>query len=265
MNTADDPSMKSKKTPLAPVLEVVNLSHRFMDGTEALREITLSFKAGELVLITGKNGSGKTTLVRHLNGLLSPSTGEVRLMGAPIAKSLKNARRRVGMVFQDADSQIVGETVWDDTIFGPENLKWKRDRIDRQAAEVLSAVGLREQYGQAPHTLSGGEKRRLAIAGVLAMDPAVIVFDEPFSNLDYPGVCQVLSQLVALREQGRTLIVITHDVEKVVAHADRIVVMEAGRVVRDGVPSQVLPGIGRYGVREPCASLMGREIPSWLS
>ena len=248
-----------------PIIEVINLTHRFPDGTYGIQDVSICFRSGELVLITGRNGSGKTTLVRHLNGLLSPYSGKVLLKGAPVSANLKAARKTVGMVFQDADSQIVGETVWDDAVFGPENLKMDRQAIDERVRKVLTDVGLEARRHQSPHVLSGGEKRRLAIAGVLAMEPEVIVLDEPFSNLDYPGIRQVLRQLVRLRGQGRTLIVITHDVEKIATHADRVVVLHKGHVVRDGKPGEVLPGIGQFGVREPCASLLGKEIPSWLS
>ncbi len=247
------------------IIEIVNLTHRFPDGTFGVRDVTINFHTGELAIITGRNGSGKTTLVRHFNGLLKPTSGKVLIDGIAVMDNLKTARKKVGMVFQDADSQIVGETVWDDAVFGPENLKIARERITQRVTSVLTSVGLLEYRHQSPHTLSGGEKRRLAIAGVLAMEPEVIVLDEPFSNLDFPGIRQVLQQLVTLRKQGRTLIVITHDLEKIASHADRVVVMSEGRVVRDGIPADVIPGIEVFGVREPCASLLGKEIPSWLS
>jgi biotin transport system ATP-binding protein len=138
------------------------------------------------------------------------------------------------MVFQDADSQIVGETVYDDAAFGPENLALARQQINRRVSQALAAVDLSGFENKQPHHLSGGEKRRLAIAGVLAMAPRVLLMDEPFSNLDYPATCLVLEQILGLHQNGHTIIITTHDLEKVVAHAQRLVIMANGRVVKDG-------------------------------
>lgn len=245
-------------------LEIKNLSHRFPDGTPALRSIDFSIDRGDFVVIAGVNGSGKTTLLRHINGLLMPTEGTVMLDGVAVADDPIRVRQRVGMVFQDADTQIVGETVADDVAFGPENLSLPRETIRRRVADALSAVGLSDLAGQRPHVLSGGEKRRLAIAGVLAMHPEVILFDEPFSNLDYPGVRQVLGQMLDLHQKGCTLIVTTHDLEKVVAHADRLFLMHAGKIVRTGPPRSLLEETEAFGIRRPCAVRFGREIESWL-
>ena len=169
------------------------------------------------------------------------------------------------MVFQDADSQIVGETVYEDVAFGPQNLRLDHREIDRRVAGALKSVGLAEISKQRPHLLSGGEKRRLAIAGVLAMQPRVIVFDEPFSSLDYPGVRQVLQQILALHRCGHTIVVTTHDLEKVIAHANRLLLMHRGRVVRDGSPGEVMTEVENFGVRQPCAMRLGQEVASWLN
>ena len=182
-------------------------------------------------------GGGKTTLIRHLNGLLLPTSGCIKLAGASVEKDLLRARRLVGMMFQDADSQIVGETVYEDVAFGPENLRLQRNLIDNRVIHALDAVDLKDFAGQRPHVLSGGEKRRLAIAGILAMEPRVIAFDEPFASLDYPGVKQVLKQILTLHRTGHTILVITHDLEKVLAHADRLIIMQKGKIVRDGPPA----------------------------
>jgi len=245
-------------------IEIKGLSHCFPDGTQGIDGIDLSIEKGEFVVIAGKNGSGKTTLLRHLNGLLSPSSGEVLLDGMSVAQNPRRARRIVGMVFQDADSQIVGETVYEDTAFGPENLKLDRAVIRQRVADALAVVDLERLSDQRPHVISGGEKRRLAVAGVLAMEPEVVVFDEPFSNLDYDGIRQVLSQMLALHRAGKTVVVTTHDLEKVIAHADRLVVLFEGTVARDGSPGALLKEIESFGVRQPCAARLGREVPSWL-
>jgi biotin transport system ATP-binding protein len=247
------------------IIEIENLSHRFADGTVGLENINLSISEGEFVVIAGRNGSGKTTLLKHLNGLLLPTKGVVTLFGVPVAKNLTWSRQMVGMVFQDADSQIVGETVSDDVAFGPENLCLERDEVNRRVVRALETVGLHHHKDKKPHVLSGGEKRRLAIAGILAMKPKVLVFDEPFSSLDYPGVKQVLAQMISLYQAGHTILVAAHDLEKLIAHTDRLVIMQDGGIVRDGLPSQLLGELETFGIREPCASRLGIEVHSWLN
>ena len=246
------------------IIEIENLSHRFENGALGLDCINLQIREGAFVVVAGPNGSGKTTLIRHLNGLLMPTAGTVQLAGVFVQHDLLRARRLVGMMFQDADSQIVGDTVLEDVAFGPENLRLDRSQINRRVKQALNAVGLTDFADQSPHLLSGGEKRRLAIAGILAMEPKVIAFDEPFASLDYPGVKQVLKQILALHQSGHTILVITHDLEKVIAHADRLIIMQKGQVVRDGRPAEIVNAVETFGVRAPCASLLGLEIPSWL-
>jgi biotin transport system ATP-binding protein len=249
-----------------PIVEVRHLTRRFGESGFVLDDISLRIEPGQFVVMAGRNGSGKTTLIRHFNGLLLPDSGEVILDGISVSTDLTRARTMVGMVFQDADSQIVGETVFDDAAFGPENLGLCRQEIDRRVRCALAAVDLLAFSETAPHQLSGGEKRRLAIAGVLAMEPKVLVLDEPFSNLDYPGVQKVLQQLLAIHRSGRTIVLTTHDIEKVIAHADRLVILSEGRVVRDGKPGNLIREAEAFGIREPCASRFGfKEIPSWLS
>ena len=247
------------------MLEIRNLSHRFGDGSPGLEDIDLKIAKGAFVVIAGCNGSGKTTLLRHLNGLLQPTGGSVWVNGRAVGEDLRRARQLVGMVFQDADSQIVGESVYSDVAFGPQNLSLTPAEIRRRVQLALAAVGLAELADQRPHLLSGGEKRRLAIAGILAMEPRVVVFDEPFANLDYPGVRQLLHQILRLHRDGHTIVLATHDLEKVLAHADRLVVMQAGRVVSDGHPADVVKTVRAYGIREPLASRLGLEIESWLN
>jgi biotin transport system ATP-binding protein len=169
------------------------------------------------------------------------------------------------MVFQHADAQIVGETVGEDVAFGPENLCLPRPEIVRRVAEALEAVGLAHKQHQRPHLLSGGEKRRLTIAGVLAMQPEVVVFDEPFSSLDLFGVQQVLRQILAFKAAGRTLVVTTHDLDKIAAHADRLILLYEGRVVGEGPPAAILSKVERYGVRQPEGFRLGGEVRSWLN
>jgi biotin transport system ATP-binding protein len=247
------------------MIKIENLGYRFSDGSWGLQHINLTIEYGEFVVIAGANGSGKTTLLRHLNGLLQPSKGAIQLDGHDIGRDRRRARQVVGMVFQDADSQIVGETVYDDVAFGPENLCLPVDEIKRRVALALKAVGLFKQAQQRPHLLSGGEKRRLAIAGVLAMKPQVLALDEPFANLDFPGTTEVLKQILFLHRAGHTIVVATHDVEKVIAHADRVIVLQKGAIVRIGAPADVMGDLEPFGVRQPCAARLGLEVQPWLS
>ena len=247
------------------IIEIENLTHRFADGTIGIEGINLAIRQGSFVVVAGHNGSGKTTLLRHLNGLLRPSDGVVRLAGKRLEEDLLKARQFVGMMFQDADSQIVGETVYEDVAFGPENLCLEHAAIKKRVNRALRVVGLQDLADQRPHLLSGGEKRRLAIAGVLAMEPRVIVFDEPFASLDYPGVKQVLQHILDLHRSGHTIVVTTHDLEKIIAHADRLIIMQGGKIVRDGSPVEIVGHLEAFGVRKPCAYRLGLEAESWLN
>ncbi len=247
------------------MITIENLVHCFPDGTLGIDGITLNIKEGDFVIIAGQNGSGKTTLLRHLNGLLLPTEGTVHVAGVCVPDNLIKARQIVGMSFQDADSQIVGETVYDDVAFGPENLCLPVNEISKRVTRALKTVGLTDLSNKRPHLLSGGEKRRLAIAGILAMEPSVLVFDEPFTSLDYSGVRQVLSQIVDLHRSGHTILVTTHDLEKVIFHADRLILMNNGKVVRDGTPETVIPDTEKFGIRMPCQARQGKGLESWLN
>lgn len=246
------------------IIKISGLYHRYPDGRPSLEGIDLTIARGSFVVLAGANGAGKSTLLKHLNGLLRPQEGTVRIAGVPVEQDLLHARRTVGMVFQDADSQIVGETVSDDAAFGPENLNWPAARIRESVDSALELVGLGALRNRSPHLLSGGEKRRLAIAGVLAMEPEVIVLDEPFANLDYDGVRQVLARIVALHASGRTIIVCVHDLEKVLAHAQRLIILQRGRIAVDGPPETVVLAAETYGIRLPAAIRLGGMVESWL-
>jgi biotin transport system ATP-binding protein len=247
------------------IIEIQDLSHQFDDGSYGIKNINLTIRQGSFIVITGPNGSGKTTLMRHLNGLLLPTAGTIKLAGVPVSDDVVNARQFVGMMFQDADSQIVGQTVYEDVAFGPENLSLERVEIKHRVALALNTTGLTQLSEYSPHLLSGGEKRRLAIAGILAMDPQVIVFDEPFASLDYPGVQQVLRHILDLHRCGRTIIIVTHDLEKIIAHADRLIIMQSGQIVKDDFPHNILPEVEQFGVRQPCDARLGVELRSWLN
>lgn len=251
----------SRETPL---IETFRLGHIFSDGTRALEDVNFKLYRGEFVLIVGPNGSGKTVFARHLNGLYKAGTGDVRVAGESTGKHPSAARRKVGLVFQDADSQIVGQTVRADIAFGPQNLRLPPEEIEARVERMLDLLELRELSDHRPHLLSGGEKRRLAVAGVLALEPEVLVLDEPFSNLDYPGVTGVLKHIVGLHRAGRSIILISHDIEKACAHADRLVVFSGGRIAEDGPPVKIVPRLGGYGVRIPPSGPRRPEESTWL-
>ncbi|TLM98263.1 ABC transporter ATP-binding protein, partial [bacterium] len=193
------------------MIEIRNLCHQYSDGTHALKGIDLTISDGEFLLICGPNGSGKTTLIRLICGLFKPTAGSIRLDGLEDPHASKEIRRLIGMVFQDADSQIVGETIREDIAFGPENLGLPHEEISERVDWALRVMELEAISEKPCYLLSGGEKRRLSIAGVLAMKPKTILFDEPFSHLDYPGIREVLKHMVDLHGQKHTLVVTTHD------------------------------------------------------
>lgn len=246
------------------LLEVSGLSHRFPNGVYGLCEIDLEIFEHEFLVIAGPNGSGKTLLMRHLNGLLSPTSGTVRYRGIDIRKDLSLVRRSVGLVFQDADSQIVGQTAAEDTAFGPENLELSREEVERRVHHALELTGISHLAEVRARGLSGGEKRLLAVAGVLAMEPEVVILDEPFANLDLNSVRRVLSVIVELHESGRTVILITHELEKTLAHATRLVIMREGRIRETGVPAELLGSLEENGLFSPRLAGGSLEAMTWL-
>ena len=247
-----------------PILETRNLTHIFPNGTVAIKGVNFSVREGEFVVIAGANGSGKTVFLRHLNGLLKPTEGTVLLDGKPIFDDIIKARKKIGLIFQDSSSQIVGQTVAEDVAFGPENLNLPAEEVIGIVKAALESVGLGSYAGCDPHLLSGGMKRKLAIAGVLAMNPSIILFDEPFTGLDYPGVLQVLTEIVRLHGIGHTIILITHEPEIVLAHANRLAIFYGGGLVEDGPPLDVLRRAAQYGVRAPSGEIEGVEFMTWL-
>ncbi len=246
------------------MIQIQNLHHHFPDGTHALKGVNLTIQKGEFLLICGPNGSGKTTLIRLINGLFNPTSGSIHVNGFNTLSDSWQIRGLMGMVFQDPDSQIVGETVREDVAFGPENLGLSQSEINERVNWALQVMGLKEISEKPCYLLSGGEKRRLAIAGILAMRPQVILLDEPFSFLDYLGVQEVLRHLVHLHREGHTLIMATHDVEKVIAHIDRMAIIYNGELKAVGPPEELMSKLPQFGIRPPCYALLGKERISWL-
>lgn len=233
------------------ILQIENLAFGFERHRPIIEGVSFSVRRGALALLTGPNGSGKSLLLKCIKGLLKPGSGTIRIDGEDVTNHAKRRLAAVGLVFQDADSQIVGQTVERDILFGLENLGLSVPEQQRRLKAVSSLLGLGPLAGQRPRTLSGGEKRRLSIAGVLAMEPKLLILDEPFANLDYPSVLQVLRTLTTLQDEGHTILLVSHEVEKILAHADQVILMESGSVVADGAPADILPLLPSHGVYVP--------------
>jgi cobalt/nickel transport system ATP-binding protein len=222
----------------APVLDVRGLAHVYPDGHQALYGVDLHVHAGERVALLGPNGAGKTTLVLHLNGILTPDAGSVAVSGLPVTKSnLQEVRRRVGVVFQDPDDQLFMPTVRDDVAFGPRNLGLRGAELDSRVVHALEAVGMAEFADRPPHHLSFGQRRRVAVATVLAMQPEILVLDEPSSNLD-PASRRELADI--LRGLDVTVLMVTHDLPYAFELCPRAVVLSDGVVVADGPTGELL-------------------------
>ena len=217
---------------MSPLLEIVDLNYRYPDGTPALRGISLHLAEGESLALFGPNGSGKTTLLLHLNGTLTGS-GVIRIAGLDVCKSnLKEIRRRVGIVFQDSDEQLFMPSVLEDVMFGPLNLGWTREKAEHRARAVLEQVGLcAADAHRPPFHLSAGEKRRVALAGVLAMEPKLLVLDEPTTSLDPPGQRALLE---LLRQLPQPKLIATHDVSFATGLATRAIFLTGGKILAEG-------------------------------
>ena len=232
---------------MSDIIKTENLSFSYPpdEGKEpvlALNDIDLSIGQGSFIAVLGHNGSGKSTLAKHMNAVLLPGGGKVWVDGMDTLDEslLLEIRRRVGMVFQNPDNQIVANVVEEDVAFGPENMGVPSEEIQRRVTAALKAVGMEEFTLHAPHHLSGGQKQRVAIAGVIAMEPACIVLDESTAMLDPLGRREVLDTVKQLnREKGITVVLITHHIDEAIL-ADRVVVMDSGMVVMDGAPGEIL-------------------------
>ena len=231
----------------APVrITIDGLVHRYPGGVEAVRGASLTIEPGEAVAILGQNGSGKTTLVKHLNGLLRPDAGRVLLDGESTAgRSVADLARTVGFVFQDPDDQLFERSVEREAAFGPRNMGMTAAGVASRVAGSLAAVGLTDERATNPYDLDLSRRKLVALAGILAMDPAVLVLDEPTTGQDTDGVARVAAIIEAFRAVGRSVVTITHDMEFAATRFSRIVVMRAGEVVADGAPGEVFGPQGR--------------------
>ncbi len=230
------------------IIEVKNITFEYEDGDQKdviLNDFSLNIKRGDFTVILGHNGSGKSTLAKLLNGLYKPTSGEVLVDGISTAdeKSEIEIKRRVGLVFQNPDNQLVASIVEEDVAFGPENLGHSPDVIRAEVDEALKAVDMYEFSKSTPHRLSGGQKQRIAIAGIIAMKPVCIVLDEPTAMLDPKGRAEIISTIKKLnRANGITVVLITHFMEEAV-DADRVIVMDDGKIVADSTPKEIFSNI----------------------
>ena len=233
---------------MKPILEVKNLTYIYSAGTpfehKALDDISFSVEPGEFIGIIGHTGSGKSTLMQQLNGLLKPTSGTVLLDGQDIwsdKKLTRQARFRVGLVFQYPEYQLFEETVYKDIAFGPKNMGLSPEEVDRRVREAAGFVGLTEQQLEvSPFDLSGGQKRRVAIAGVIAMEPEVLILDEPTAGLDPVGRSEILDNIQAYRKaKNATIMMVSHSMEDVARLTDRLLVMNGSKLAMDAPPAQV--------------------------
>ena len=248
---------------MKPILEVKNVNYIYSAGTpfehKALEDVSFAVHAGEFIGIIGHTGSGKSTLMQQLNGLLKPTSGSVLLDGQDIWSDkmlTRQARFRVGLVFQYPEYQLFEETVYKDIAFGPKNMGLSSEEIDRRVREAAGFVGLTEsQLEASPFDLSGGQKRRVAIAGVIAMEPEVLILDEPTAGLDPVGRAEILSNIETYRKsKNATIMMVSHSMEDVARLTDRLLVLNGSHIAMDGTPEEVFRHAGQL-------QAMGLNIP----
>ncbi|MDF1556853.1 MAG: ATP-binding cassette domain-containing protein [ANME-2 cluster archaeon] len=224
------------------ILKTQDLKYAYPDGTLAVDGIDLEIEKGKRIAFVGPNGSGKSTLFLLFNGTLAPQQGEVLFQGRPLrydAKSLREVRKRIGIVFQNSSDQLFAPTVYHDVAFGPANLGFTEEKIKSCVTQTLEYLGLTELRDKPPHHLSSGQKKKVAIAGVVAMEPEVIILDEPLSNLDPSGASEIVELLNELKHFGKTIIISTHDVDLAARWADVVYVLNRGQVYNSGHPSSI--------------------------
>jgi cobalt/nickel transport system ATP-binding protein len=225
----------------APAVQVSHVTYAYPDGQTALRDVSFQIEQGESIAVIGGNGAGKSTLLLHLNGFLTPQSGSVHIGELPVTReTLMAVRRSVGMVFQNPDHQLFMATVYDDVAFGPTNMKLPSAEIEQRVGAALATVGCAHLATRPPHRLSGGEKRSVAIAGILAMSPSVLVLDEPSDGLD-PAARRNLIHLLC--DFTHTRLIATHDLDLVLDVCSRVLVLRQGEVQADGPPEVVFNNI----------------------
>jgi cobalt/nickel transport system ATP-binding protein len=224
------------------VIETKDVSYQYPDGTSALQNVNFRAPKGKIVALLGPNGAGKSTLFLHFNGILRPSSGKILVDEKPISyekKELMRIRQKIGIVFQNPDDQLFAPTVLEDVAFGPFNMGLNQDEVKKRVNEALGRVGMEGYEKKPPHHLSGGQKKRVAIAGILAMRPEIMVLDEPTSGLDPKGASQILRILYQLNQEGMSIVISTHDVDLVPLYASQVYIISDGHIIKEGKPSEV--------------------------
>lgn len=246
------------------LIEVTDLYFGYKDGTQALNGLSMTIPKGKKIALLGPNGAGKSTLLLHLNGIHLAQEGSVVFEGKPISKSNeRQVRSKVGLVFQDPDDQVFSNTVWEDVAFGPTNMGLGKAEIDRRVSDALASVSMLPAKDKAPHHLSYGQKKRVAIAGILAMDPEVIVLDEPVAFLDPQGKDSVFDILEELNRRGTTIVIATHDVDVAVEWADQVIIIKDGRCLAQGGTELLCDAtiVEQAGLRFPIITKVFRLLP----
>ncbi|MGC9517535.1 MAG: ATP-binding cassette domain-containing protein [Methanomicrobiales archaeon] len=224
------------------VIQTEKMSFSYPDGTSAIKNINLQILEGERAAIIGSNGAGKSTLFYHFNGILKPTSGIIKIDGETINYNKENLikiRQKVGMVFQNPDDQLFSPTVEEDVAFGPINLGLSDEEVEKRVEKSLNMVGMEGYRKKAPHHLSGGQKKRVAIAGILAMEPRIMVLDEPTTGLDPKGVEQIMDILYDLNKNNMSIIISSHDVEVVTEFASKVFVLHEGEIIKQGTTHEV--------------------------
>ena len=260
---------------MSTILETRGLTHVYGAGTPferaALDHVDLKIEKGEILGVIGHTGSGKSTLIQHFNGLLKPAEGKIIVDGKDIwsdKKLLREARFKVGLCFQYPEYQLFEETVAKDIAFGPKNMKLEQEEIDRRVRRAMELVGLDwERFAEkSPFELSGGEKRRAALAGIIAMEPGYLILDEPMAGLDPAGRMAILDMLSGIRrETGCAVIMVSHSMDDIAAYSDRVAVMQDGSIIRTGTPAEIFGGeldLEAMGLELPAASYLGNLLRS---
>lgn len=255
-----------------PILKLENLTHVYSENTPfemtAVSDINLEISKGEVIGIIGHTGSGKSTLIQHMNGLVKPTSGTVYFEGEDIHASKQNTkivRSKVGLVFQYPEYQLFEETVYKDISFGPKNMKLSDEEIDRRVRDAARFVGVSEDlFEKSPFELSGGQKRRIAIAGVIAMMPDVLVLDEPMAGLDPAGRDDIMKNIMSYHDEtGAAIVIVTHSMEDAAIYAGRMIVLSHGKVVMDGTPEEVFSRgeeLSDIGLAVPMMTRLASEL-----
>jgi cobalt/nickel transport system ATP-binding protein len=228
------------------IIETKNISYHYPDGTQALDKVNFQVEEGKIVALLGPNGAGKSTLFLHFNGILKPSSGCIFIDGTEIKydkKNLISIRQKIGIVFQNPDDQLFAPTVMEDVAFGPMNIGLPLEEVELRVKEALKKVSMEGVEKKPPHHLSGGEKKKVAIAGILAMQPKIMVLDEPTSGLDPKGASQIMSLLYELNREGMTIIISTHDVDMVPLYASNMYIISKGKIIKKGSPPEVFEDV----------------------